>query len=152
MTHAEDAEHDAPLNLGDTLEIAFRVFRNGHDHGQREEKVRRDEERHEVGDVETDERVLHGNGYVERDDERIVIRGLCGRDGNELSQQKEADECEEDKQRGLAKCERDREDDDEPPGHAHASVDCQKTGSLFWIAAAVQSPVRVESAGCGKKR
>ena len=99
-------------SLGDALEIALRVLRHGHDDGQREEQVRRNEERREVREVEADERVLHGNRDVERDDERIVVGGLRRRDRDELPQQEEADEREEDEKRGLAEREGDREDDD----------------------------------------
>lgn len=120
--------------------------------GQREEQVRRNEERREVREVEADERVLHGNRDVERDDERIVVGGLRRRDRDELPQQEEADEREEDEKRCLAEREGDREDDDEPPGHAHAGIDRKQAGAMFGIAAAVQGPVGVEGAGGGKKR
>lgn len=54
--------------------------------------------------------------------------------------------------RGLAEREGDREDDDEPPGHAHAGIDRKQAGAMFGIAAAVQGPVGVEGAGGGEER
>ena len=104
MAHAVDAEHDTPLNLGHALKISVGVLRERRDDREHEEKVHRNEERIDLGQVKADGNVLHGNCKVEGDDECVVSVGLVGVIAMNSRNKKEADDRKE--KRAASVCRR----------------------------------------------
>ena len=146
MTHAEHADHQTPLNLGDALKVAFRVVAHGGDDGQHQEQVHRDKEREDVCEVEVNQCVLSGDRQIERHHQHPMVGVPNRSQRDEFSQQEEGENRKEHDQRGHAPPPSHRKDDDQPPSHAHARVGNGQTANGFRRGSAPLRPQSVDGA------
>ena len=61
MADAENRQHDAPLNLSNSVQEAVGIFGQGHNDRQSQEQVDRDEQREESDLFISQKDVLNGN-------------------------------------------------------------------------------------------
>ena len=88
MAHAIDAHHDAPLQLGITLQKAGGVIGQRAHHRDRQEHVNRDEHGEQVEMLRSHQPILHGQHHKKSQHQAAVVASARGRQRHELAQGK----------------------------------------------------------------
>ena len=89
MADAENRQHDAPLNLSNSVQEAVGIFGQGHNDRQSQEQVDRDEQREESDLFISQKDVLNGNRDIKRNDQNDVVMAPGRSQRNEFPQCKE---------------------------------------------------------------
>lgn len=141
VADAEDCNHDAPLNLGNTLKESVGVFTESHHDGQCQEEIDRDKEREKSDCIHTEQNVLQGNCQIERNDQNQVVAASRRCKRNEFAKRKERGERKDEKQSDFAKVKSNGKDNDQRPGGADSGIDDAKAvGSDFIVFGALGKP------------
>ena len=89
VADAENGQHNAPLNLSNTVQEAVGIFGQGHNDRQSQEQVDRDEQREESDLFISQKDVLNGNRDIKRNDQDDVVMAPGRSQCNKFAQSKE---------------------------------------------------------------